>query len=96
MRKYAARTDDNHTEIINAFRSCGFSVQDLSAAGDGIPDLLIGRRGKNYLIEVKDGNKPPSKRKLTQKQLDWHDAWLGQVEIIESVSDVMRFIEGLE
>jgi hypothetical protein len=30
--------------------------------GRGVPDLLVGWRGTNLLLEVKDGNKPQSAR----------------------------------
>jgi len=42
-----------------------------------VPDLLVGHRGHTFLIEVKDGAKSPSKRKLTEDQRDWHTAWQG-------------------
>lgn len=59
------RIDANQPDIVKALRKMGAFVQSLAAVGDGCPDLLVGFRGKTYLIEVKDGDKPPSKRALT-------------------------------
>jgi hypothetical protein len=57
-----------------------------------VPDLLIGWRGKNLLVEVKDGSKPPSDRKLTPDQVKWHEAWRGQVCVVKSVQEALEAI----
>jgi|GEM_PF-5567154 len=59
MRR-SARIDRNQPEIVEALRKLGASVQPLHTAHDGIPDLLVGYQGRNFLLEVKDGTKPPS------------------------------------
>lgn len=64
MRR-AARVDANQAAIAEALRSCGATVQLIHTVGKGCPDLLVGFGGINLLLEVKDGSKPPSKRKLT-------------------------------
>jgi hypothetical protein len=74
MRR-AAKTDANQTQIVSALRAAGVFVQSLAAVGNGVPDLLCGFRGRLFLLEVKDGNKVPSARKLTQAQVDWHAIW---------------------
>lgn len=91
----AARTDSNHAEIVKAFRDAGATVQDLSAVGKGCPDLLIGYRGLNgtplnFLCEIKDGSKPPSKRVLTADQKEWHATWAGQVVVAESIEGAIE------
>jgi len=49
------------------------------------------------VLEVKDGNKPPSERKLTPDQVKWHESWRGQKAIVmsveESLSVVMNAVE---
>lgn len=90
------RSDANQTEIVAALRDVGAEVQHLHEVGHGCPDLLVGFRGVNYLIEVKDGSKPPSKRRLTADETDWHDKWQGQVEIAESVEDALRIIGAVD
>ena len=91
MRR-AAKVDANQAEIVARFRSLGASVEPLHAVGGGVPDLLIGYEGQNYLIEVKDGKKPPSARRLTKDQIKWHGSWVGQVAIIETVEQVDIFL----
>ena len=52
MRR-AAKIDANQTEIVKALRQVGASVQSLASTGKGCPDLLVGFRGVNWLLEVK-------------------------------------------
>ena len=92
MRRRAAKVDDNQTDIVDALRAIGCSVAVTSAAGEGFPDLVIGDRGRNYLIEVKDGAKPPSRRVLTQDQINFHEAWHGQICVICTVAEAINFI----
>lgn len=91
MRK-AARRDDNHAEIVQALRQIGCTVQDLAAVGDGCPDILVGFRGRNLCLEIKDGAKPPSARKLTPEQCVWHQDWRGQVVVVESVNQALQVV----
>ena len=49
----AKRVDTNQKEIIHALRTFGAVIVDLSGVGKGCPYLLVGFKGKTYLIEVK-------------------------------------------
>lgn len=95
MRR-AAKVDDNQRDIVQALRQIGATVQPLSAVGDGVPDLLVGYRALNILIEVKDGAKPKSKQNLTMEQETWHARWLGQVVIINNTEDAINYVRRLE
>ncbi len=88
----AKRADANQAEIISAFRACGAAVQTLHEVGRSCPDLLVGFRGRNLLVEVKDGSKPPSKRRLRPDQVRWHQTWRGQVAVVESVEYVLHVL----
>ena len=90
----AAKIDANQNEIVAILRGCGATVQSLAATGKGTPDLLVGFRGQNWLIEVKDGAKPPSARKLTPDQVDWHGGWKGQVAVCTTADEAL-FIIGI-
>ena len=70
-------------------------MQPLHTVGKGCPDLLCGVRGTNLLVEIKDGQKVPSARKLTPDEAAWHQSWRGQVAIVESVDDALLLV-GLE
>jgi len=86
MRR-AAKIDDNQTEIVEALRQCGCSVQVLSAVGDGCPDLLIGHHRRNILMELK-----ADKGTLTPPQELWHKGWSGQVAVVRSVDEAIAAI----
>lgn len=94
MRR-AAKVDANQSEIVAALRSIGVTVQPLHAVGGGVPDLLCGWQGENYLLEVKDGSKPPSARRLTTDQVKWHGDWRGQKAVVCSVIEALEAI-GIE
>jgi hypothetical protein len=87
-----ARVDANQPKIVAALRKMGASVLHLHTLGDGAPDLLIGMHGINKLVELKDGTKPPSARKLTPDETKFHAEWRGQVAIINSVDEAIAFI----
>ena len=83
MRRIA-RVDANQREVVAALRAAGASVQLLHAVGEGCPDLLVGYKGLNMLLEVKDGSKPPSAQKLTPQQEEWHRDWRGHRVVVNS------------
>jgi hypothetical protein len=87
------RVDTNQKEIVTALRNAGATVHLLSAVGQGCPDLLVGYGGVNFLLEVKDGAKPKSARKLTQSEQEWHDHWRGSVAIVEDVTQALVLIQ---
>ena len=89
MRR-AARVDDNQVEIVKALRDAGASVQPLHSVGQGCPDLLVGYKGVNLLMEVKDGKKVPSKRRLTNDQVMWHASWVGQACVVKNVEEALE------
>ena len=91
MRR-AARIDANHTEIVRTLEAMGCSVQDLSRVGQGCPDILVGVSGRNILMEIKDGRKVASERKLNKRQQEWHAAWRGQRVVVESREQVIEII----
>ena len=59
MRR-AAKVDANHSTIVKALRDVGATVLSLASMGHGCPDLVIGKDGKNWLVEVKDPMQKPS------------------------------------
>ena len=88
----AARSDDNQPAVVSALRGVGATVEHLHRVGGGCPDLLVGYRGVNYLLEVKDGGKPPSAQKLTPFQELWHQDWRGHVVIVNSPAAALAAI----
>lgn len=92
MPRRAARIDENQPEIVRGLRRVGASVESLAAQGGGVPDLLVGFRGRNYLIEVKNPDKPARDRQLTKAQVPWHQGWDGQVNICETLDECLEVI----
>jgi hypothetical protein len=91
MRKYA-RQDTNHSDIRSAFERLGCSVVDLSPLGNGCPDLLIGLGGLCIVVEIKDGSKPPSARKLTKDEERFRMNWTGSYKIVENLEGVTETV----
>lgn len=94
MSKYARRVDANQLEIIKALLAIGCTVADTSRAGEGFPDLVVGYRGRNYLIECKDGDKPPSERRLTPAQVRFHHQWRGQIVTVKNADEAISVVAG--
>lgn len=62
------RRDANHSEIIEVFKRYGAVVHDMADVGGGFPDLIVNFGEHTYFVEVKDGAKPISGRRLTKQQ----------------------------
>ena len=107
MRR-AARTDANHRQIVDALRAVGCKVRSLAALGGGIPDLLVlGRMALQikggepaigkwvrpvFLLEVKDGSKSRSRRRLTPAEQQFHDEWGAAVQVVSSVNEALAAV----
>ncbi len=85
--RYGARRDQNEARIIKALQSVGATVDELPG-GEGRPDLLVGFRGRNYLMEVKTKH-----GKLNAKQCAYHAAWAGDVSVVRNIDEALRVIE---
>ena len=92
MPRRAAKVDANQSEIVTALRDAGVSVYACHAVGAGFPDLVCGYQGVNHLLEVKDGSKPPSARKLTRDQTVFHMTWNGQVDVVTSPEEALAAV----
>jgi Holliday junction resolvase len=92
-RGHRGRVDRNQKEIVAALRKVGATVVSLSRIGDGCPDLLVGYRGCTLLLEVKDGQAPPSKRLLTEDEMDFQISWMGAgVFNVGSVEEALKVV----
>lgn len=86
-RYHRARKDANHAEIEDLLRSLGFKTKDVSPMKEFV-DIVAKLHGVIVLIEVKDGSKPPSKRKLTDDERAFHEYWGDDIRVIETREDV--------
>ena len=86
----ASRVDSNQPEIVATLRGMGCTVQHLHAVGKGVPDLLVGVRGVNLLVEVKvEGGK------INALQQEWHSAWRGQVAVVHNIDEAAELVQGV-
>ena len=92
MGRRAARVDANQNEIVTMLRKMGYSVAITSECGKGFPDFVVGRSGKNYLFEIKDGRKPKSAQKLTDAEQQFADSWKGQYTVITCLDDAIKIL----
>lgn len=84
FRKDRHRKDSNHGDIQSLLKESHCSVIDLSGIGDDCPDLLVGYRGRSFLVEIKS-----EKGKLSPGQLDFIRLWRGDPVIVaRSFDDV--------
>ena len=83
--RFAARVDANQTQIVSALRAAGAYVWII-----GLPvDLLVGYRGKTFLVEIKSG----SKRRFTALQADFFENWSGStLARVDSPESALRMI----
>lgn len=90
MRKFAARVDTNQSPIVKGLRqifgpACVF---DTSRVGGGFPDLVLGIRERNLLLEIKT-----EKGDLTGEQKYFHRYWPGQIAVARTLEEALRIIE---
>lgn len=84
------KVDANQKQIVDALRKIpGVTVFSTHTIGKGVPDIVVGYCGLNYLFEIKDGDKPPSQQKLTPMEETFFDTWKGQVKLVTCVDDIL-------
>jgi hypothetical protein len=99
MARRANRKDANHAAIAQLLRQVGAHVIDAAAAPALGFDLIVVHRGWIYIMEVKDGSKPPSERQLTpneqeqQAALARHDVGY---HVVLSEDDALRVIGAID
>ena len=93
MKRYGKR-DGNHKQIVRELRdilgSC--AVFDTADMGGGFPDIVVGWQGATFLLEIKDPDRPPSKRKLTPDEESFFDCWPGHKAVILTTEEALEQI----
>lgn len=85
-----AKQDANASAIVSALRAAGCVVRyiDCPVGVGGIPDCLVGYKGKTYLMElkVKGG-------RLNPKQKDFHGMWNGgPLAVVRSIHEAFSVV----
>jgi hypothetical protein len=86
------KVDANQPDIVQTFRAMGCEVWITSEIGRGAPDLVIRKGSQVRLIEVKDGLKAPSARKLTKDEEEFKDRWEPVYAVIESPEQAHQLV----
>ena len=84
------KRDDNEPAIIAALERVGATVEQIPT-GRGVPDLLVGFCGANFLLECKTLH-----GKLNQKQRTWHGRWKGQASVVRTPERALSAIGAIE
>ena len=91
----AKRKDANHNPVQEHLEKLGWSVADTSALGYGFPDLVVSRPGFTVVIEIKDGSKCPSDRKLTPAEETFKKNWTGPYVLALDPEDAAKQLNAL-
>lgn len=86
--KYGKR-DLNEDLIKEALRAAGATVVSINMKA--VPDLLVGFRGANFLLEVKG-----DKGELTPDQIDFFQTWEGHKAIVRTIEDALKEIKAID
>jgi hypothetical protein len=90
-----AKKDANHTAIVDALKSGGVSVVDLSTQMFGVPDLLLWDGNSWELAEVKNPDTYYGRKGLNKAQKEWAEAFQGApVYVLRTLDDVEKFLTG--
>ena len=95
--RLAARRDANEDQVVSALQAHGAFVKKIHGSGEF--DLLVGYISPSghqhtLLLEVKDGAKPPSARRLTPAEQKFHDEWpLSNLFIVTCAEDAVALLK---
>ena len=90
----ARKVDANQPKLRKLWRSVGGSWLSLVPETGGEPDALVGWRGQDRLVEVKDPDARTDKQELRPDQVDWHRAWKGRpVAVVKCFDDLKGLFE---
>jgi len=83
----AAAVDANQPEIVKLFRKLGWYVLIISQLKNCC-DIIVSKKGRTIAIEIKDGDKPPSARQLSEGEEKFRREWQGFYELVICLDDV--------
>mgnify|MGYP003678233187 CR=1 FL=1 len=84
----AARVDDNQSEIVALFRKLGWTVLIISQLKNCC-DIIVSKGGRTIAVEIKDGKKQPSERKLSEGEEKFKGNWQGEYKLVICNDDVI-------
>jgi len=97
MRYHSAKVDDNQSEVVAVMRKMGagvFLVHRLK----NFCDVMVVYKGVTVAVEIKDGAKVPSARKLTDGEKKFMEKWTehgGKWAKVETIEDAKGLINSI-
>jgi hypothetical protein len=91
--KMRGRKDNNHDAIKEAFEKNGCDVLDLSAMGQGVPDLLVHYAYVWHAVEVKNPKTSYGRKGLNKNQLALRDRVGGSIEIVKTIEEAFAMVK---
>lgn len=92
-RRPTVHLDANQGAIVDALREAGCMVRSTAVVGDGFPDLVVGFRGKTFLLEVK--NPDGRGEDLTKLEQIFAQAWEqhgGPFMVVTTAAQAVAFV----
>ncbi len=83
-RPRAGKVDGNQKLILATVIEEGASAVSTSAIGNGFGDIIGAINWQTFMMEVKDPAQPPSKRRLTPAEKEFHRTWKGRIHVVET------------
>lgn len=91
MRHFRHKIDANQAAIVRALKDIpGLSVLDIH--NSNLSDVIVGFRGRNILLEIKNPDVKPSDRKLTERERIFHSSWHGQIAVVHTLDEALAVI----
>ena len=81
------RRDNNHAEIRDGLRECGYFVIDLADVGNGVPDLLVISSCAMMLMEVKRPGE-----NLTEMERLFHATCPSKCVVVHTVEEAVMLM----
>lgn len=92
MTKFAKRTDENQSLLVEFARQQGIEVVVCSHIGGGFPDLMIKYNSLIRFVEIKNKNTQYGKKGLNDKQLELQKFFGEYLIIWTCTEDILQFI----
>ena len=86
------RVDGTQKEIVEGLGKLGMDVYSTAMVSNGFPDICVFWRGDSWVLELKNGNLPPSKRKLTPDERKFWLGFKGRGGIVHSLDEAVKLI----
>jgi Holliday junction resolvase len=88
IRYHQSKRDANHNAIVRTLQQSGASVIDISGQGDDAPDIIVGFRSVNYLVEIKVEG-----AKLRKGQAELAARWRGApIYVLRTRDDCLQML----